>query len=106
MDNQYLIPANAKKSMLIFGLFNVRDLIIFGSGIVVSFILLLVLPVAELVFAIIALAPVLVTGFLVFPIPNYHNTLTFLTSFYTFITTRQKFIWKGWCCRDGESESK
>lgn len=106
MDNQYLIPANAKKSMLIFGLFNVRDLIIFGSGIGVSLILLIALPVEELVFALIALAPVLVTGFLVFPIPNYHNTLTFLTSLYTYLTTRQKFIWKGWCCKDGESESK
>ena len=97
MNNQFLIPANAKKSMLIFGLFNTLDLIIFGCGVGLSLLLLLLLPIEELTFAIIALAPGLITGFLVFPIPNYHNTLTFLISLYTFLTTRQKFIWKGWC---------
>ncbi len=97
MNNQFLIPANAKKSMLIFGLFNTLDLIIFGCGVGLSLLLLLLLPIEELTFAMIALAPGLITGFLVFPIPNYHNTLTFLISLYTFLTTRQKFIWKGWC---------
>ena len=106
INNGYLIPANAKKSMLIFGLFNVTDLIVFGCGIVATLILLFALPIEQLTFAIIALAPALITGFLVFPIPNYHNTLTFLKSLYQFLTNRQKFIWKGWCCRDGEEEQK
>lgn len=97
MNGQFLIPANAKKSMLIFGLFNTMDLIIFGSGIGLSLLFLILLPVEELVFAIIALAPALITGFLVFPIPNYHNSLRFFISLYTFLTTRQRFIWKGWC---------
>ena len=105
-NNMFLIPANAKKSMLIFGLFNTLDLIVFGSGVGVSLILLLALPIEQFVFAAIALAPALITGFLVFPIPNYHNSLRFFMSLYTFLTTRQKFIWKGWCCRDGEEESK
>ena len=105
-NNQFLIPANAKKSMLIFGLFNVIDLIVFGSGVFVTIILLLALPIEQLMFALIALAPALITAFLVFPIPNYHNTLRFLMSFYTFLTTRQRFIWKGWCCRDGEDSEK
>lgn len=104
MNNQFLIPANAKKSMLIFGLFNKLDLIIFGSGIGLTLILLIALPVERMLIAIIALAPALITGFLVFPIPNYHNTLTFLISLYTFLTTRQKFIWKGWCASREESQ--
>ena len=95
INNGYLIPANAKKSMLIFGLFTPMDLI-----------MLLVLPVEQLAVAAIALAPALITGFLVFPIPNYHNSLRFFISLFTFLNTRQKFIWKGWCCKDGESESK
>ena len=33
MNNTYLIPANTKKSMLIFGVFNTVDMIIFGVGI-------------------------------------------------------------------------
>lgn len=97
MNGQFLIPANAKKSMLIFGLFNTMDLIIFGSGIGLSLLFLILLPVEQLTFAMIALAPALITGFLVFPIPNYHNSLRFFISLYTFLTTRQKFIWKGWC---------
>ena len=97
MKGQFLIPANAKKSMLIFGLFNTMDLIIFGSGIGLSLLLLILLPVEQLLYASIALAPALITGFLVFPIPNYHNCLRFFISLYIFFTTRQKFIWKGWC---------
>ena len=105
-NNMFLIPANSKKSMLIFGLFNIVDLIVFGSGVMVSFLLLLILPIEQIAFGIIALAPALVTGFLVFPIPNYHNTLRFIISALEYFLGRQKFTWKGWCCRDGEEESK
>lgn len=102
----YIIPANTKKSMLKFGVFNTFDLILFGSGIAVSLILLLLLPVEQLKFAIIAVIPGLVTGFLVFPIPYYHNVLTVIVNFFTFFTTRQQFVWKGWCVTDGEEDDK
>ena len=103
--DEYLIPANSKKSMLIFGLFNKFDLILFGSGIAISLLLLLILPVDELLFAIIALAPGVVTGVLVIPIPNYHNIRTIIGLAYEFYTTRQQFIWKGWCFEDGEDKN-
>ena len=106
MNNMFLIPANAKKSMLIFGLFNTMDLIVFGSGIFVTLILLLILPIEQLLFATIALAPAVITGFLVFPIPNYHNSLRFMISLVNFITNRRVFIWKGWCAGDGEEGKK
>ena len=102
----YLIPANTKKSLLKFGVFNTFDLILFGSGIAVSLLLLLILPIEQLSFAIIAILPGLVTGFLVFPIPYYHNVLTVIINFFTFFTTRQQFVWKGWCVTDGEEDSK
>lgn len=102
----FIIPANTKKSLLKFGVFNTFDLILFGSGIAVSLILLLLLPVEQLKFAIIAILPGLVTGFLVFPIPYYHNVLTVIINFFTFFTTRQQFVWKGWCVTDGEEDSK
>jgi len=38
--NGFLIPANSKKSMLIFGLFNGFDLIVLAIGIVITIILL------------------------------------------------------------------
>ena len=102
----YLIPANTKKGLLYFGLFNRFDLILFGSGIAVSLLLLLVLPVDQLMFAIIAILPGLVTGFLVFPIPYYHNVLTVIKNAFVFFTTRQQFVWKGWCVTDGKESDK
>lgn len=104
--NNYLIPANSKKSLLIFGLFNKTDLIIFGSGLGVSLFLLLVLPVDELIWALLAITPGAVTGLLVMPIPNYHNVRTIIRLAYEFYTTRQQFIWKGWCFGDGETKEQ
>jgi len=107
MEDEFLIPANSKRSMLILGLFTWQDLIIFGSGILVTIVLLLILPIQTLVWALIAISPGLVAGFLVLPIPNYHNMRVLLNSAFTFFTTRQKFVWKGWCVLDGnEREGK
>lgn len=102
----YLIPANSKKSLLIFSRFTVVDLWVFAAGIVASFVLLLALPVEELLFAIIAIAPGCICSFLVFPIPNYHNVMTFIKIAFTFYTTRQRFIWRGWCFSSGEKEGE
>ena len=102
----YLIPANTKKSQLFFGLFNTFDLILFGSGIGISLLLLVILPVEKLPIALIAVAPGLITGFLVFPIPYYHNVLTVLRNVITFYTTRQEFVWKGWCVSDEYGDKK
>jgi len=96
----YLIPANSKKSMLIFGLFHTFDLILFCSGLGMTLLLLMILPIAEIVPAIIAILPLLITAFLVFPIPNYHNVITVIKNAIIFITNRQKFIWRGWCVID------
>ncbi|HPF82686.1 MAG TPA: hypothetical protein PLV83_00735 [Bacilli bacterium] len=102
--NGFLIPANSKKSMLIFGLFNKEDLILISAALGISLILLLFLDVSKLPIGLIAITPGLVGSFLVFPIPNYHNMLTVIKDVYTFYTSRQKFIWKGWCFLDGESK--
>lgn len=92
-----LIPANTKKSMLYFSLFNKFDLCLFGTGILLSALMMMILPVGEFIVAIISVAPAAITGFLVFPIPNYHNVLTVLISIWDFYTGRRRFIWKGWC---------
>ena len=102
--NQFLIPANSKKSMLIFGLFKPFDLALFGIGVGITLILLPILPITDLVYAIIALAPALITGFLVFPIPNYHNIRTAIMSLWSFYTERRVYYWKGWCFSNGEEK--
>ena len=104
MNIDYLIPANSKKSLKIFGVFDLFDLILFASGIGITILLLLLISPSSLGGAIIDLAPAIITGFLVLPIPNYHNTRTIIKDIYKFYTTRQKFIWKGWCVTDGERE--
>ena len=106
MNNNYLIPSNAKKSLMIFGLFNPIDLAIFLSGVGVSLILMMALPIADTKYAIISILPGCVAGLLVFPVPNYHNVLTVIQSAWVFVTTRQRFIWKGWCVLNGKEESE
>ena len=106
MENSYLIPANSKKSMLIFGFFNTVDMIIFCCGIGFSFLLLMFMPVEEFWAAILAILPGFICVFLVFPIPNYHNVRTVIINAWNFYTTRQKYIWKGWCFEDGETNKK
>ncbi len=104
--NSYLIPANTKKSMLIFGLFTKFDLILFLIGIGLSLLMLMILPVEQIVVAIIALLPALVTGFLVMPVPNYYNMRTLLMSAISFFMNQRKFKWKGWCVPHGEDQKK
>ena len=102
MNQQFLIPANSKKSMLIFGLFETFDLLLVGIGVSMSFLLFLILPTEEMIYLILTLAPGMITIFLVLPVPYYHNVRTFIRIVYNYFTTRQKFIWKGCCYLDDE----
>lgn len=102
----YLIPANSKKSMLIFGAFTGFDLGLLAIGGAISLVLLLLLPLENIGIALGAIAPGVVCGFLVFPIPNYHNMMTIILEVYRFYTNRQRFIWKGWCFTDGDKNEQ
>ena len=104
--NTYLIPANSKKSMLIFGVFNKSDLILFVTGVGISFILMMFLPVSDFWIAVLSISPGLICSFLVFPVPNYHNVRTVIKNAWIFYTTRQRYIWKGWCFEHGEDSKK
>lgn len=98
--NTYLIPANAKKSTLIFGIFNRFDLILVSSGVVATVLLLLIFSPSSMGLAIICLLPLLVCAFLVVPVPNYHNILTLIREIIDFFYSRRNYKWKGWCYRD------
>ena len=83
----YLIPANTKRGQLILGLFRPFDLILFLSILVIS--------------------PAVICGLLVTPVPYYHNILTIIIELYDFLTTNQKYYWKGWCfMNDKENRRK
>ncbi len=95
--NNYLIPANSKKSQLILGFFTGIDLILFSSGVGLTLILLLTIQSANLGVMLLILSPALITSFLVMPIPYYHNVLQFIVNIYTYFSERKRFYWKGWC---------
>ena len=95
--NGFLIPANSKKSMLIFGLFRSFDLIVLGVGMAISLILLLTLNLSDIGPTVLAITPGAIAIILVFPVAHYHNVMTVILSIYRFFTSRERFIWKGWC---------
>ena len=83
MENQNLIPANSKKSLLIFGFFTWKD---FNTTSLTQILLMCM--------------PLFVTLFLVMPVPNYHNVMTLISNVISFYTNRRRYIWKGWCVKD------
>ena len=103
-NNLYLIPANSKRSMLIFGVFRDVDLILFGTGIFISLILLFAIPGDSIKEVLIKLSPLCISGFLVVPLGYYHNVLCFFIDVYLFFMNRRVYLWKGWCASDGAKE--
>ncbi len=102
--NDYLVPANTKKSSLILGLFRKVDLIVMGIGFTIFLILAFAFSMDTLGEVITAIIPLLVTITLVSPMPNYHNVMQFLVNIYTFFTRRRRYLWKGWSYKLDESE--
>ena len=100
--NNYLIPANTKKSKLIFGFFTVLDLIVFGVGCTITLILLFIFQSMTFQTALVLLLPAVISGFLVIPVPNYHNVMQLLTNIFLLLMNRKRYYWKGWCIKDGE----
>ncbi len=109
MNYNYLVPANSKKQGLIFGLLNKIDFIILIVGVGLSFVLFLLPFIDKSSFfgVIVAIAPAFIAAFLIFPIPNYHNTRTFVKEMYRFyFVHRRKYIWRGWCYQYEQSDDE
>ena len=96
-NNNYLIPANSKRSMLILSFFNQVDLIIFGIGVSITFIFIFIFNAGDISGAILILLPALIVTFLVIPIPHHHNVRTLIKNVYNYYTKRRTYYWKGWC---------
>ena len=103
MYGRYLIPANASRGKLIFGYFRPVDLIIFLTGVSISFILMMIFQgnIHEVWVSLTLLAPAGFCTFLVMPVAHHHNVLIFFQEMYRFYSNDQKFIWKGWCFYNG-----
>lgn len=102
MQNNYLIPANSKKSQLILGFLNPVDAIILGTGVGITVLLLLIIKSNDLAVMLGLVSPALIAIFLIAPVPNYHNVRTLIGNIYRFYTGRKKYYWRGWCANNGE----
>lgn len=101
----YLIPANSKKGQLIFNLFRGIDLAIFALGLVISIIFFIVLQdFNNLWSSLLKILPACLGGFLVVPIPNYHNVMEFVKDMFKFFFNRRVYRWKGWCVKSEYGE--
>ena len=103
MNDQFLIPANSKKSELILGLFTRFDLVLLlvGLGLTALLVVMFQGELNSLGSIIGVLLPAFIAIFLVFPIPNYHNVLQLIINMYTFFFVRQRtYKWRGWCFRN------
>ena len=105
MNDNYLIPANTKRGQLILGLFTPIDLIIFLSGLAVTFLLISILPMDITWVAILSVMPGIICSLLVAPVAYYHNVRQLIIEIYKYFSGRNRFVWKGWCYLD-ESEDK
>jgi len=105
--NGSMVPANAKKSMLLFGFLRpMPDTLILGVGVVTTLILLALFTDAETWVLILFCIPMLISALLVMPIPNYHNTLCAIQSVLSYYNGRRNYIWRGWCSYHEYKNSK
>lgn len=95
--NGYLVPANAKRGTLILNIFRPFDLIMFGTGVIVSLLMLAIVHSDSTLMILISCMPAGIAGLLVVPIPNYHNVLCAIQSIFRFYSERRNYIWRGWC---------
>ena len=99
--NIYLVPANTKKSTLIFGFMRWIDLLILSIGVVITVLLVAIFGGTNSTLMLILFCiPAGICGLLVVPIPNYHNVRGFLRSMINYISGRKQYFWKGWCVKD------
>ena len=107
MDYNYLVPANSKKQGLIFGFLMPIDLIILAVGLTISFIFFIIFGASTFIRGLFVIIPAFVSAFLVFPIPNYHNSRIFIREMYRFyFVNRRKYVWRGWCYQYEQSDDK
>ncbi|MBO5475367.1 MAG: hypothetical protein J5982_02540 [Bacilli bacterium] len=104
--NQYLIPANSKRSMLILGLFTPIDLIIVGVGGGITAMLMFIISAGTLKDVITILTPLLISVAMVLPVPNHRNIWQLTANIYNYFSKRRTYYWRGWCFTNGEENKE
>ena len=78
---------------------------IFALGIGLSIIFFIVLQdFNDLFSSLLKILPACLGGFLVVPVPNYHNVMEFIKDMLKFFFNRRVYRWRGWCVRSEYGE--
>ena len=93
---EYIMPANSKKSRLILGMFTIKDIVVLSIGLPISAILLIAFKSLGFWMLVVGAIPGLTAVLLVMPVPHYHNVLQLIINIFTYYTGRKKYEWKGW----------
>ncbi len=94
----YIIPANSKKSQLIFNVFRPFDLYgVLLPGVLLTTIFLFIFSGDSIAEIVIKLTPIGISLFLVMPLPYYHNVLVYIQELITFFNSQRRYYWRGWC---------
>lgn len=104
--NQYLIPANSKKSQLILGIFTPVDLAVFGTGVAITVFLLIIIKSSSMGQLLLMISPALFSALMIMPVPPYHNVMTLLGNIIKFYTGIKKYYWRGWCASYDEQSKR
>jgi hypothetical protein len=104
--NDYLIPANSKKSQLYFGLFKGIDFVVMLIGFTIGIPILIIVKTDSILGLMLKLIPIAVTLFMVVPIAYYHNVRVFIKELYTYIMSPKRYYWRGWCATYDDSDDK
>ena len=105
-NDSYLILGNAKKANLIFSVFRPFDLMLFAVGAATTILLFVTIPTDTILLSFLIALPILISGVLVFPLPNYHNTLVFITKGWEYLNKNKRYHWRGWCYNYGETNRR
>ena len=102
MNKQFLIPANTKRGLLILNIFRPIDLAILLTGVIITFILLILCSQFDLdfIWKVLSLIPALTAGTLVYPIENYHNVMVCIGEIIKFYRDNKEYELRGWCVID------
>ena len=104
--NQYLIPANSKKSQLILGIFTPVDLAVFGTGVAITVFLLIIIKSSNMGQLLLMISPALFSALMIMPVPPYHNVMTLLGNIIKFYIGIKKYYWRGWCASYDEQSKR
>ena len=99
---EYIMPANSKKSRLILGMFTQKDLVVLAIGLPISAVMLIAFRALGFWMLVVGALPGLTAVLLVMPVPHYHNVLQLITNIFKFYTGRRKYEWKGWTVTNEE----